>query len=127
MYIQKTLDHQDEINLIIEQAASDLYEEQKILYTFGQKGRIYTLRDFQRHFVNLDTAEKLEAPELFYDYVKWLHNVLTSRNIEIEVIISGFQILRKRMQQSALPMSIVESYDSMLSHSVHLLKTEYNG
>ncbi|TYS14690.1 hypothetical protein FZC78_17970 [Rossellomorea vietnamensis] len=96
MYQARILDQHELIDELVSEIAQNVFvKHPEILETFGEKGRSQTFSDLQKHFLHLQTAYKLQAPELFMDHVKWLHNVLVSREIDTRVVLTGLSIMKE--------------------------------
>lgn len=98
MYQSRVLDQQEIIDELVSEISRKVFlKHPELLEEYGEKGRSQTITDLQKHFHHLQTAYRLEAPELFVEHIKWLFNVLTSRGIEISFVLTGLSILKESL------------------------------
>ncbi|MGM0845799.1 MAG: hypothetical protein ACQEUT_12560 [Bacillota bacterium] len=121
MYHSRILDQQELIDELISEIARKVFlQHPEILEEYGEKGRTQTISDLQKHFLHLQTAFRLEAPELFLDHVKWLQNVLSSRKIEIRFVMTGLTIMKENVKK--LPPEKAEFYQRCLAEAIQWMK-----
>jgi hypothetical protein len=92
---------------------------------YGDKGRAQTVTDLQKHFHYLQTAYRLQAPELFIDHVKWLYNVMTSRGIDIVFVQTGLSIMKETLD-GRLPLEKETFYRSCLEQGISWIKDQHS-
>ncbi|RIW38913.1 hypothetical protein D3H55_00745 [Bacillus salacetis] len=120
MYQTRILEHQDIIDRLVSEIANSVFEEHPgLVELYGEKGRSQAMADLQKHFHFLQTAFRMQAPEIFTDHVKWLYNVLSSRRIDIRYVITGLSEMKKRVGQ--LPPVKESFYCSCISEAIHWL------
>jgi hypothetical protein len=79
---------------IAEKVTESYYEvDVKAMEKWGEQGRKKTLEDTVFTLQHLSSAVFANDVDLFLDYLKWLVVVLTSRRVNIDVIILHTQIL----------------------------------
>lgn len=79
---------------IAEKVTESYYEvDVKAMEKWGEQGRKKTLEDTVFTLQHLSSAVFANDVNLFLDYLKWLVVVLTSRRVNIDVIILHTQIL----------------------------------
>jgi len=79
---------------IAEKVTESYYEvDVKAMEKWGEQGRNRTLEDTVFTLQHLSSAVFANDVNLFLDYLKWLVVVLTSRRVNIDVIILHTQIL----------------------------------
>jgi hypothetical protein len=79
---------------IAEKVTESYYEvDVKAMEKWGEQGRKKTLEDTVFTLQHLSSAVFANDVNLFLDYLKWLVVVLTSRRVDIDVIILHTQIL----------------------------------
>ena len=118
----RVLDHQEIIDeLVFEISRKVFLQYPELLEQYGEKGRSQTVTDLQKHFHYLQTAFRLEAPELFVDHVKWLFNVLKSRGIEINYVYTGLSIMKESLQ-GKLPPDKEKFYIFCLTETIKWIK-----
>jgi hypothetical protein len=79
---------------IAEKVTESYYEvDVKAMEKWGEQGRKRTLEDTVFTLQHLSSAVFANDVNLFLDYLKWLVVVLTSRRVDIDVIILHTQIL----------------------------------
>ena len=79
---------------IAEKVTESYYEvDVKAMEKWGEQGRKRTLEDTVFTLQHLSSAVYANDVNLFLDYLKWLVVVLTSRRVDIDVIILHTQIL----------------------------------
>ncbi|WP_421381232.1 hypothetical protein ACOJQI_19560 [Bacillus salacetis] len=123
MYQTRILDQQELIDELIVQIAETVFRHHpELLETFGEKGRSQTRADLHKHFHYLQTAFRLQAPELFIDHVKWLYNVLSSRKIDTSFVLTGLSVMKESVMK--LPSDRAEFYFECLSTAIDWMKEQ---
>lgn len=85
---------QDLKKQIAKSIAIQIYEAYPTLWDrFGEHGFDHTEKDNMHHLDHLETAYGLNDRQVFLEYTLWLEKVLTSRNIESDLIIDNFERL----------------------------------
>lgn len=120
MYQTRILEQHELIDELVSEIAQNVFlKHPEILEKFGEKGRSQTFADLQKHFLHLQTAYKLGATELFMDHVKWLHNVLLSREIDTRLVLTGLSIMKESVKK--LPPEKAAFYHQCISEAVQWL------
>jgi hypothetical protein len=120
MYPNRVLEHQDIIDGLISEIAFSVFKEHpQLLEIHGEKGRSQAAADLQKHFHYLQTAFRLDAPELFVDHVKWLYNVLSSRQVDMHYVITGLSVMKDRV--GTMPPEKAAFYQDCLSDAINWL------
>ncbi|WP_409251905.1 hypothetical protein V1502_17640 [Bacillus sp. SCS-153A] len=120
MYQSRVLEQQELINKLVSEVAQSVFQKHpELVEKYGEKGRFQTTADLQKHFHYLQTAFRLQAPEIFIDHVKWLSNVLSSRNIDILFVITGLTFMKERIKE--MPAEKETFYRSCLTEAIQWL------
>jgi hypothetical protein len=91
---------------IAEKVTESYYEvDVKAMEKWGEKGRNRTLEDTVFTLQHLSSAVFANDVNLFLDYLKWLVVVLTSRRVDIDVIILHTQILIDTLDKEKMKAS----------------------
>jgi hypothetical protein len=121
MYQTRILEQQELIDEMIFEISQGVYRRHpEMIDKFGEKGRRQTMADLHKHFHYLQTAFRLQAPELFVDHVKWLYNVLSSRKIDIQYVITGLSMMKESVKK--MPSEKELFYRSCLADAIEWMK-----
>ncbi|EDL62738.1 hypothetical protein [Bacillus sp. SG-1] len=120
MYQTRVLEQQELIDRLVSEIAQSVFRKHpELLENYGEKGRTQTMSDLHKHFHYLQTAFRLQAPEIFIDHIKWLFNVLISRNVDIHFVLTGLSLMKERTGE--LPSEKESFYWNCLSEAIQWL------
>ncbi|WP_082233467.1 hypothetical protein [Halobacillus massiliensis] len=86
--------------LLVDHIVEEIYDAYPDLWTrFGQNGRERTEEDNYHHLDHLYSAYEMNSASFFLEYTDWLYNVLTSRNVGIELIIDNYTRLIRHLRE----------------------------
>lgn len=120
MYQTRVLEQQELIDRLVSEIAQSVFRKHPdLLENYGEKGRTQTMSDLHKHFHYLQTAFRLQAPEIFIDHVKWLSNVLSSRNVDIQFVLTGLSLMKERTRE--LSSEKESFYRNCLSEAIQWL------
>ncbi|MGF2617697.1 hypothetical protein FZC84_11735 [Rossellomorea vietnamensis] len=123
MYQNRILDQQELINELVSEIAHNVFlKHPEIIDKYGENGRRQTISDLQKHFHHLQTAYRLQAPELFTDHVKWLHNVLAARKIDISFVQTGLSFMLESVKQ--LPAEKADFYRKCIGEAIQWMREQ---
>ena len=106
---------------VIDEVVVGIYEAYpEILERFGEAGKMRCLEDNHHHFDHLETAAKLDDPQVFTNYAVWLTNLLTQRGMSKHHVIDNFQRIHDVLGKTATPDS--EAYRKLLQAGIDAIK-----
>lgn len=107
---------------IAKNAANQIYEAYPTLWErFGERGFEHTEKDNMHHLDHLETAYDLKDKQVFLDYSLWLEKVLTSRNVETDLIVDNFERLTSLLVEE-IEIEEKEFMQSCLKEAIELLE-----
>ena len=106
---------------VIDEVVAEIYEAYpEILERFGEAGKMRCLEDNHHHFDHLETAAKLNDPQVFSNYAIWLTNLLTQRGMSKHHVIDNFQRIHNVLGKSATPDA--KEYQKLLQAGIDAIK-----